>query len=419
MSMLQRVWRQLEMVGLTEDTYICASKAQRDMIESQVGSISFIEEPSRRDTFPAIALAVTYLADIEDCSDDEVVAVCPIDHFVDDEYFWQISTLDQVLGDAGTKLALMGVTPSEATSKFGYIRLRADETGRSWNMVEGFVEKPKPETAAQLIAEGALWNCGVFCFELGYVRDILKDKGYPADYEGLSEAFFALPKRSFDYEVVENTDSIAVRPYDGMWQDLGTWEALSKQLGQTFVGKGMAKGCENTHVINELGIPVIAMGLKNAIVVTTPDGILVSDKETSSSVKDAIAPFEGRPMFEERRWGSYRVLDYQKLADGTEVLTKSIELHPGHNISYQKHLKRSEVWTIIEGSGEIALDSRIQSIAPGDVIRIHPDQWHAIRAHERMMFIEVQRGSELIEEDIVRRYLSWAEVQAHCSVVSV
>ncbi|CAM3925883.1 sugar phosphate nucleotidyltransferase [Alicyclobacillus pomorum] len=413
-SMLQRVWRQLGNMNLHPHAYVCASKAQWEVITSQIGDIPFIQEPSRRDTFPAIALASLYLSDVVGCSGDEVVVVVPVDHFVDDEYFSQVVQLEAALSASGADLALLGVQPTAPTSKFGYIRVKPSETTGDWMDVDSFVEKPPTELAERLIAEGALWNCGVFCFRLEFIQSVLAAKGYPTTYKALLEQFDALPKRSFDYEVVEQTDSIVARGYSGTWKDLGTWESLSEEMADPFAGNGEAVACENTHIINELDIPVVAMGLKDVMVVTTPDGILVADKKSTSKLKDVIGHYEGRPMYEERRWGSYRVLDVQKLEDGTEVLTKSIELLPGHNISYQKHFKRSEIWTIVEGTGELALDNRIVPVVPGDVIRIYAEQWHAIRATTRLKFIEVQRGSELVEEDIVRRYLDWEDICTHC-----
>ncbi len=413
-SMLQRVWRQLGNMNLHPHAYVCASKAQWEVITAQIGDIPFIQEPSRRDTFPAIALASLYLSDVVGCPGDEVVVVVPVDHFVDDEYFSQVVQLEAALSASGADLALLGVQPTAPTSKFGYIRVKPSETTGDWMAVDSFVEKPPTELAQRLIAEGALWNCGVFCFRLEFIQSVLKAKGYPTTYKALLEQFDALPKRSFDYEVVEQTASIVARGYTGTWKDLGTWESLSEEMADSFAGNGEAVACDNTHIINELDIPVVAMGLKDVMVVTTPDGILVADKKSTSKLKDVIGHYEGRPMYEERRWGSYRVLDVQKLEDGTEVLTKSIELLPGHNISYQKHFKRSEIWTIVEGTGELALDNRIVPVVPGDVIRIYAEQWHAIRATTRLKFIEVQRGSELVEEDIVRRYLDWEDICAYC-----
>jgi mannose-1-phosphate guanylyltransferase len=414
-SMLQRVWKQLAQVGLQEHAHVCASKAQRDMILSQVGDVAFIEEPARRDTFPAISYACTYLADVKGCSDDEVVVVLPVDHFVEDEYFVQVAGLEQVLDKSGADLALLGVHPTEPTSKFGYIRVAPEGAAGDWFQVNAFVEKPDRLFAEKLIAEGALWNCGVFCFRVGYVRNVLRNLHMPTSFQQMHDEFLALPKISFDYEVVEKAKSVVACSYAGGWKDLGTWGSLSEEMSTSFVGEGESADSQNTHVINELGIPVVTLGIENAMVVATPDGILVADKQASAQLKEVVGNYDGRPMYEERRWGQYKVLDYQKLDDGNEVLTKCIELLPGHNISYQKHFKRSEVWTIIEGAGEMALDNRIFPVSTGDVVRIYAEQWHAIRAKSKLKFIEVQRGSELIEEDIVRRYMTWHEVQQHCS----
>ncbi|GMA51080.1 mannose-1-phosphate guanylyltransferase [Alicyclobacillus contaminans] len=411
--MLQRVWRQLGAVGLRSNTFICASKAQWEVISSQLGDVPFIQEPSRRDTFPAIALATLYLRDVVGCPDDEVVAVVPVDHYVEDAYFAHIAQLESTLHASGADLVLLGVQPTEPTSKFGYMRIESKGEA-DWLKVASFVEKPPQKQAEQLIAEGALWNCGVFCFRLSFLRSVLANKGYPTTYKALHEQFDALPKRSFDYEVVEQTRSIAARAYEGTWKDLGTWESLSQEMASTFAGNGDAVDCTNTHVVNELDIPVVVMGVHNAMVVTTPDGILVADKQSTSRLKDVIGHYDGRPMYEERRWGWYRVLDVQKLEDGTEVLTKSVELHAGQHLSYQKHVKRSETWTILEGNGELALDNRIITVVPGDVIRIYPEQWHALRAATRLRFIEVQRGLELVDEDVVRRFLAWEDIVSYC-----
>ncbi|MCY0887274.1 MAG: sugar phosphate nucleotidyltransferase [Alicyclobacillaceae bacterium] len=414
-SMLQRVWGQLQDVGLDGSAYVCASKPQWETVLHQIGEVPFIEEPMRRDTFPAIALATLYLLDVETVSTSEVVAVVPVDHFVDDHYFETIAKLEGVLSESGANLALMGVTPSEPTSKFGYISVHPSSDGVRWRQVHRFVEKPPESLAAELIREGALWNCGVFAFRAGYLRSLLELRGLPSTFAEFRDGFETLPMRSFDHEVVESAASVVVIPYTGTWKDLGTWSTLTEEMGHTVAGLGNATACEGTHVINELGIPVVAIGLQRAVVVATPDGILVTDKEMSAHLKDAIKPFANRPMYEERRWGSYRVLDYQKLEDA-EVLTKWIEIKPGSNISYQKHFKRTETWTILAGVGEVALDTRIFPIAAGDVVRIYAEQWHAIRAFQELKLVEVQRGSELIEEDILRRYSTWEEVENACSL---
>lgn len=422
-SMLQRIWSQLGKAELQEITHICAARSQLEIIEEQVGSAEFIEEPSRRDTFPAVSLATLFLSEVLGVSDEEIVVIMPIDSHVEDGFFSQLYDLPTVLADSGADFVLMGVRPSEPTSKYGYIRLADSRfllSGQTkWVMVESFVEKPRRVEAQRLISEGALWNCGVFCFRVGYLKKLLQEKGIPTSYEKFSEQFESLPKKSFDYEVVEKAHSIAVCHYEGMWGDLGTWGTLSKQITDDFIGKGKQYECKNTHVINELGIPLVAMGLHNVMIVSTPDGILVADKDISANIKDVVGSFKGRPMFEERRWGSYRVMDYQKLSDGMEVLMRWIELHPGHNLSYHKHERRAEMWTVIGGIGEVILNGIITRVLPGDVIRIHQEQWHAIRAEDKLVFIEVQRGAEISEADIERQFHTWEQIVDHFSTANI
>ncbi len=419
-SMLQRVWQQLLAVGLQNDAYICASKAQVDIIESQLGDVPLIVEPERRDTFPAIALSTLCLADSEGLSDDEVVAALPIDPYVDASFFESVAKLEADLRASNADLALIGVRPTEPTSKLGYIRpLAAAANGQAFLSVASFVEKPAHDDAMRLIADGALWNCGVFAFRIRYLRSVLTELGYPNTYEELLQQFSGLVKRSFDYEVVERAKTIVVRPYEGTWKDLGTWSTLCEEIDDDFVGSGTAVASDQTHVINELGIPIVAMGLKGAVVVASPDGILVANKEHSERIKDVIGAFAGRPMYEERRWGMYRVLDYRKLDDGKEVLTRWVELHQGQHLTYQRHQKRSELWTIVEGTAEFALDNRIVTVSAGDVLRVSQNQWHAIRALTPLKFVEVQTGSEVSEEDTIRRFITWNEVVAYCSVVAI
>lgn len=423
-SMLQRVWAQLEKTSLAEHAYICASKAQIEMIVSQVGNAPVIVEPERRDTFAAIAVATMHLIDIDGVSPDEIVVVLPVDPYVDDAYFSAVISLERDLQASGADLALLGVRPTEPTSKFGYICVsdaQTDVSGRQngYAKVTCFVEKPPRGQAEEMIAQGALWNCGVFCFRLGYLREMLRAYAFGSSHAELVDHFAELPKRSFDYEVVEKAESVIVKAYEGTWKDLGTWNALSEEMTDEFIGQGIAVQCENTHVVNELGIPLVAMGMNGVVVVATPDGILVADKEHSSAIKGVVESFSGRPMYEERRWGSYRVLDYMKMADGIEAITKMIELIPGCNISYHKHMQRTEIWTIIQGAGELVLDTRIIRVAPGDVVRVFPEQWHAIRALDKLQFIEIQRGPELVEEDIARRFMDWNDIVEYCAALTI
>lgn len=417
-SMVQRVWRQLRTAGFGRDSYIATGKGQLDMIQSQIGlDVPVILEPERRDTFPAIALAATYLYSIEGVSVNEVVTVLPVDPYVETPFFDTLWKLETAIRHSGAELALMGVKPDHPSEKYGYIvpeEAPGPETA-GFSLVSRFSEKPDEAQAAELIGQGALWNCGVFAFELNKMIDLLIRKGLPIQYEEMLKRYHTLTKISFDYEVVERASRIAVVPFDGVWKDLGTWNTLTEEVEHPIIGNGTVSGdSSNTHLINELDIPVAVMGVSNVIVSVSPDGILVADKDRSVKVKEMIQGLEQRPMYEERRWGSYRVLDFKKYPDGREVLTKRICISADKNLSYQQHFKRSEVWTVVAGSGEAVLGTRVTPIRAGDVIQVPVGMLHSIRAREDLEIIEVQSGAELIEDDIHRLCLDWDEIMSHC-----
>jgi mannose-1-phosphate guanylyltransferase len=417
-SMIQRVWNQLNEVGLAKHALVATSKSQVDMLHSQLGhDVPLIIEPERRDTFPAIALAATYLYSEANVPADEVICVLPVDPYVDSAFFNQMRKLEEVVKSSDAEMALIGVKPTFPSEKYGYIVPAKDESqGAAYQRVEHFTEKPKIDKAKELIEKGALWNCGVFAFKLGYLLYLLSQKGLPIQYKEMLSQYNQLEKISFDYAVVEKAEQVVTISYDGFWKDLGTWNTLTEEMDAPVIGKGLiSDDCENTHLINELDINATVLGLSNVIVAISSDGILVSDKEASPRIKEIMKGHEQRPMYEERRWGWYRVLDHTALIDGSEVLTKRIGVLAGKNLSYQVHHKRSEVWTIIEGKGEFVLNDVLVQVKPGDVLEIPVGAKHGIRAITDLQFIEVQTGSELIEEDIIRLCMTWEETVERCT----
>jgi mannose-1-phosphate guanylyltransferase len=419
-SMVQRVWGQITNVGLSKSSVIATSKSQVDMIQSQISNdVNIVVEPCRRDTFPAIALAASYLYSVKNVSLDEIVGVLPVDPYVEDAFFKRVKDLETLIEKSSADLALIGVEPSYPSSKYGYIVPNNETEGIEYKRVNRFTEKPSEEVAKSLIDQGALWNCGVFAFSLKYILNILERKGLPLEYSSLLEQYETLPKISFDYEVVENAKDIVVLPYEGYWKDLGTWNTLTEEMNSSQIGKGIiSKECENTHLINELDIPVTIMGLSNLVVAASPDGILVSDKDASPRIKEIVGNFDNRPMYEERRWGSYKVLDHTKFKDGNEILTRKIRISAGKNLSYQYHNLRTEVWTIVNGEGVFALNGGLKVVKPGDVLKINRGDHHSVKAVSNLEFIEVQSGHELIEEDIIRVFMDWAEIEEKCYELS-
>ena len=411
-SMVQRVVRQVREAHLTDDITLATNASQLDIIINQLGdSVSVVTEPERRDTFPAIALASGYLKLKKGCPDDEVVVIMPCDPFTEAGYFETIGRMVRCVEADVAELVLMGITPTYPSEKYGYVVPVTDHLMAEGSMaVSKFTEKPNVERAKELLAMGALWNGGVFAFRLGYMMEIAQRYVKADSFEEMRSRYSEFPKISFDYEVAEKADSVAVLPYSGQWKDLGTWNTLTDELHHHIIGNAvMGPRCTNTHVINELQYPIYVDGMEDTVIAASPDGIIVCRKKYTEDIKKAVDHPTPRPMYEERRWGSYRVIDDTTYADGRHSLTKSLTINAGKNISYQVHRHRSEAWTIVEGEGIFVLDGVERKVGPGETVVIPVNHYHALKALTTLTFIEVQTGNPLVEEDIERSEWKWSE----------
>lgn len=412
-SMVQRTFAMLKRVPVDKNIVVATSASQKGFLELQISDaeMDVVIEPERRDTAPAIMLSAAYLAWEKKASSEDTVVVMPIDTFASQDYYNSIAKLDTVIQSGETEMCLLGAAPTYPSAKFGYIVPDDKLEGLDAERVKRFVEKPTEEKAKELIQEGALWNCGVFAFKLEYLMRIVEMYSSARTFQELLAEYQALPKNSFDYEVVEKAESVAVIPYHGEWKDLGTWNTLTEEMHDFCSGKVFCdSSCKNTHVINEMGLPLVVAGIQDAVVVATPDGILVSDKETSAHLKPLVSQAsEARPMYEPRQWGEYRVLSQDSDSDGLQSLEKILIVKPGKQLSYQEHAHRSEVWTITSGSGQVVLDGGVQDVSLGSVIHIEPGTKHAVRAFDELHIVEVQLGTDLVEDDIKRFGFFWRD----------
>lgn len=408
-SMVQRVFAQIQSVKTSIDITIATSANQESSIRSQLsGEYALVLEPERRDTAPAIMLACAHLDYVQGANYNDTVIVMPIDTYAEQGYYDRISQISEAIQSEVADLVLLGVKPTYPSEKYGYI-IPAKQNQDIMQVVE-FREKPDAYAASELIALGGLWNCGVFGFKLGYLRQLTNRYLDRRAYDLFAADYSALPKRSFDYEVVEQAESIAVVPYSGLWKDLGTWNTLTEEMADWASGRAVISHSENVHVINETGLPMVVAGLKDSVIVATHDGILACSKDASATIKEQVkAVGETRPMYEKRRWGEYRVMDSRAYGDGKSSLTKELIIAPGRQLSYQRHAHRSEIWTVAYGAGEVVLDGHVTPVTAGTNITIRPMQVHAARAFEELHIIEVQLGSPLIEEDIERFGNYWCE----------
>ena len=404
-SMVQRVYRQITQAGIQANIVVATSATQVESIRGQLpDDVDVVVEPERRNTFPAIVLAASYLESRKQMDPEETVIVLPVDPYVEVAYFETFQQLDARVQQGGADLVLMGIKPSYPSEKYGYI---IPGEGGS---VAGFKEKPSEASAKMLIEQGALWNAGVFAFKLKYLMKIADNYVDSRDFDDVVAHYESLKKDSFDYEVVEKADALAVIPYNGEWKDIGTWNTLTEEMQEESIGDVvMGEACINTHVINELSIPVVALGTQNLVIAAGQDGILVSDKHKSSYIKPYVENIDNRPMYEERRWGEYKVYDYSQYADGTKSLTKHVTINAGCAQDYHVHRYKDEVITVANGEGELVVDGCLIKLSRGDSISIRRGQKHAIRAFQDLQLISVQISEDNTENDTEVFGWSWSE----------
>lgn len=392
-SMAQRVYRQIKTADPDATVTIATGKSQVSAIHNQLGDkVGISVEPCRRDTFPAIALATAYLHDVKGVPAEEAVVVCPVDPYVNEDYFIALKKLWELAQKGTANLVLMGIDPTYPSEKYGYI---IPETKDTVAKVSTFKEKPDAATAQQYIEQGGLWNGGVFAYRISYVLEMAHRLLDFTDYADLFSKYDTLTKISFDYAVAEHEPDIAVMRFNGEWKDLGTWNTLTEAMEGNVVGDArLDETCSNVHVIDELGIPVLAMGLRDVVISASPEGILVSDKERSSYIKPYAEAIGRRVMFAEKSWGSFRVLDVEE-----NSMTIKVTLNPGHRMNYHSHDKRDEVWTVISGAGRTIVDGMEQPVKAGDVITMATGCKHTVIADTKLQLIEVQLGNDISVND--------------------
>lgn len=392
-SMVQRVYRQIKKVDSDATVTIATSKTQVSAIHNQLGEdVGISVEPCRRDTFPAIALATAYLTDVMGVDPEESVVVCPVDPYVEDDYFEALELLAKQADKGEANLVLMGIEPTYPSEKYGYI---IPETEEQTAFVKTFKEKPSEAVAKEYIAQGALWNGGVFAYKLKYVLERAHELIDFADYQDLFSKYDTLTKISFDYAVAEHEKKIQVQRFSGMWKDLGTWNTLTEAMEESTIGNGVQnETCSGVHILNELDVPVLAMGLHDVVISASPEGILVSDKEQSSYIKPFVDKFEQQIMFAEKSWGSYKVIDVE-----TESMTIKVTLNAGHSMNYHSHRNRDEVWVVLSGCGKTIVDGYEQAVKTGDVITMSAGCRHTVMADTELKLIEVQLGEDINVKD--------------------
>ena len=392
-SMVQRVYRQIREMDGTAKVTIATGRAQISAIHNQLGEkVCISPEPCRRDTFPALALAAAHLADVQGIDPAESVVVCPVDPYVERDYFEALKELSRQVEKGEANLLLLGVEPTCPSGKYGYI-IPEKEEKLTW--VKTFREKPTVEEAKEYIAQGALWNGGVFACRLQYLLGKAHELMDFADYQDLYDRYDMMTEISFDYAVAEKESKIQVMRFAGQWKDIGTWNTMTEAMEESVVGKGiMDRTCKDVHIVNELDIPVLAMGLRDVVISASPEGILVSDKEQSCRMKPFVDQMDSQVMFAEKSWGSYRVIDVE-----SGSMTIKVTLRAGNSMNYHAHRNRDEIWAVISGMGRTVVDGMEQKVKTGDVITMSAGCRHTVIADTELKMIEVQIGEGISVQD--------------------
>ena len=392
-SMIQRMYRQIKKVDKDAKIIIATAKTQVSAIHNQIGyDVEISVEPFRKDTFPAILLAASYMHEVQKISADEIVVVVPVDPYVEEDYFKALGKLSKQAEKGEANLTLMGIRPTYPSEKYGYI---IPKSLTDISLVEAFKEKPEKTDACSFIQRGGLWNAGVFAFRIKYILDRAKVLLDYTDYDDLLQRYDSLENISFDYAIVEREPLIQVMRFAGKWKDLGTWNTLTDAMETHIIGDAITdRDCENLHIINELSIPILAMGLHDVIISASPNGILVSDKEQSSYIKPYVDEISQEIMIAEKSWGGYQVLNIEK-----ESLTIRVDLKAGCRMSYHNHQNRDEVWIVIAGSGKTIVEGAEKPVKMGDVITMQAGCKHTVIADTGLKIIEVQIGKEIFVQD--------------------
>ena len=433
-TMLQNTVQRLLPLISIENLYLATNHQQAVETLRQLDSYGFffdhlIAEPSNRNTALAIGLMSKIITDKDP---DAVMAVFPADHVVtNSENFIKILQKAEALAQKGYLITL-GIPPTRPETGFGYLQQGSEIEDGAYK-VEQFVEKPDLSKAEQYLQHGKyFWNCGVFVWKASTILEELQNyaKNIYSQLDAITcciqnakgrythlelnetgqDLFSSLPSLSIDYAVMENSSRVVLLPADIGWHDVGAWSSLDDvsekdSKGNIINGNVIAQDCNNSIIQAQKRL-IAVLGLKNTIVVDSPDALLVCAKERSQEVKKLVESLnknghpEGKqPAIVNKPWGSYTILD-----SGPSHLLKRIEVLPGETLSLQAHKHRSEHWTIVSGSAEVIRNKETFHLKSTDCVTIPKNTKHRLgnSGSELLIVIEIQFGHILDEADISR-----------------
>ena len=392
-SMLQRIHRQIQKEVPSSRMVIVTSKPQVSAVVNQLGDdTSICVEPVHKGIFASVCLTASWLKQVQNVAEEEIVAFCPSDTFVSEGYYQMLSAMETAVCKEDFQAAMSAVTPTYPSAKYAYVMTA--QQGKHQVLSE-YISRTAEDAAAEWIQKGALWNAGIYVGTLGFFLKLCQ-KMFPfEDHDDLYQQFHGIPEYDLGSVLYQNHVKTCVISYQEDWKTLGTWNTLTEAMEDSVVGNALFDDhCDNVHVVNELDVPVLCMGLSDVVISASAEGILVSDKTHSSYISPYVEQIDQRIMFADKSWGSYRVLDVEE-----ESMTIKVTLNPGHSMNYHSHERRDEVWTVIGGEGYTVVDGMEQPVKAGDVITMEAGCRHTIVAKTKLHLIEVQLGTEISVND--------------------
>jgi mannose-1-phosphate guanylyltransferase / mannose-6-phosphate isomerase len=381
-------------------------------------------EPVRRDSGPAVAVAAALAAERDPQS---IVVVLASDHFIQNPQGFHDACRQAAIAAADGRIVTFGVHPTHAATNYGYIRAGHKLNGGAALAVDAFVEKPNSDQAAIYLKQDYLWNSGNFVFRADVLLEELAkfepeiaaaaqqavaDRTRDLDFIRLdAESFAKAPKKSIDYALMERTTCAAVVPADMSWSDIGSWNAVWELLdhdaaGNVLKGPSVAVDSTNCLVLADDSVVTAVVGLKDIVVVSKEDAVVVVARDKAEQVKAAVDRLKSqnrREAIEHRRifrpWGYYHSID-----SGSRYQVKRIVVKPGAQLSLQKHFHRAEHWVVVKGTAEVTNGSEVRVVHENESIYIPVGNVHRLGNPGKipLELIEVQVGSYLGEDDIVR-----------------
>jgi mannose-1-phosphate guanylyltransferase / mannose-6-phosphate isomerase len=394
----------------------------------EVAPARIMIEPSARNTAAAIAAAAVQLAATDP---NALMLVLPSDHIIPDVAAFQTAVGNAVPAALAGNLVTFGISPDRAETGYGYLELApdADLAAAEPQRLARFVEKPDQATAVEMLATGRyFWNAGIFLFTAKAMIDAFTEHA-PETLDAVTKAvarasndlgftrisadeWSKIENVSIDYAIMEKAQNLFVMPYRASWSDLGSWESIYQQAAQDSAGNvvsahATAIECRDSLLRSEAGsLELVGIGLTDMIAIAMPDAVLVARKSDSQLVKAAVERLKAQARkqaasFESdhRPWGHF-----ESIARGDRFQVKRIVVNPGAALSLQSHFHRSEHWIVVQGTARVTVDDQVKLLAENESVYIPLASVHRLENPGKvpMVLIEVQTGSYLGEDDIIR-----------------